>query len=341
MTLEANLRNALLVFLFFFVACESEKKELIKIKGHTMGTYYQVRLYDAQKQKDYIKHEIEKFLASFNQEFSTYVDDSLISKVNSGAVINLAGHDRFKELLLESLDLSKKTKGYFDITVGGLVELWGFNRSHNLKSKPSVQDISEVLKSAGFEKIKLKDNVILKPKKMKLDMSANAKGLAVDELSHLLTSLGYKNHFVEIGGETKAMGQKGLTEEKKDFWRVGVEGPSSELGGKIVQVVSLKNMAIATSGNYRNYLKMGDEVFGHTLNPKTGKPIQNKQVSVTVLDTKCSQADAYATALMAMPYKEAIELAEDNALKVFIIYREGEKLKKYYSLALKKYQGKE
>lgn len=307
-----------------------------------MGTYYQVRLYDFLENEAVIRHGIEKELAKLNQEFSTYVDDSLISKINNGELINLDNHHRFRDLITESLEISKETQGYFDITVGSLVKLWGFHNAGTQPiKKPSKKKIQSEMKFVGYQKFNLKDNVIFKPKEMRLDMSANAKGLAVDELSKYLLTQKFTNHFVEIGGETKALGKKGVTEKDKDLWRVGVEGPSTELGGSIVEVVPLKNTAIATSGNYRNFIKYGDEVFGHTLNPLTGYPIENQQISATVLNSKCSVADSYATALMAMPFKKAKEFIMNKNIKALLIYREDKKLLKFYSNALKKYLGKE
>lgn len=331
-----------LLIIFILFGCQSQpKKELLVIKGNTMGTYYQVRVFGEKKDFDFLKHDIEKALADFNQEFSTYVDDSLISMINKNEVINIQDKPRFKNLLEESILVAHETEGYFDITVGSLVNLWGFSGPRKInQKKPSKKQIQAELKNVGFDKFQLKDNVIIKPEKMQLDMSANAKGYAVDELSKLLLSKQYNNHFVEIGGETKALGKKGLG-KKRDLWRVGVEGPSQELGESIVEVIPLKNIAIATSGNYRNYLRYGDEVFGHTLNPRTGNPIDNEQVSVTILDGSCSKADAYATALMAMPLKKAISFVEEKKIKALIIHKLKKKgLKKHYSEALKAYLGK-
>lgn len=330
--------------LFFFLlllGCQTEtKKELLVIKGNTMGTYYQVRVFGEKKDFDFLKHDIEKTLAEFNQEFSTYVDDSLISKINLNEVINIQGKTRFKNLLEESILISHETEGHFDITIGSLSKLWGFSGAKKINSKkPTKKQIQNTMKNVGYDKFQLKDDVIIKPEKMLLDMSANAKGYGVDVLSKLLISKKYNNHYVEIGGETKALGKKG-TGKVKDLWRVGVEGPSETLGESIVEVIPLKNAAIATSGNYRNYIRYGDEVFGHTLNPKTGKPIDNKQVSVTVIDGLCSKADAYATALMAMPLKKAMSFTSDKKIKALIIYKNKKGLKKYYSDTLKSYLGK-
>ncbi len=157
------------------------------------------------------------------------------------------------------------------------------------------------MSSIGIDNISIQGNQLSKRSaKIYLDFSSIAKGQGVDDVGLVLESRGFKNYLVEIGGEVRARGKK----PDGSLWAIGIEKPSENLGQTIQKVVNLNNQSIATSGSYRNYLKYGNDVFSHTISPKTGRPIQHELVSVSVIAENCAKADGWATALMAMGPKK-------------------------------------
>lgn len=285
-----------------------------------MGTYYSVKYikdFPSAKQSQ-IKEDFEKILKNLNRQMSTYIKDSEISQFNQ-----LEKNKDFKissdfaKVLEFSLSLSKKTNGIFDPTVGPLVNLWGFGPSAN-KRVPSKSEIDKALQKVGFKKIKLKkvgkDFFISKTQDgLGLDLSATAKGFAVDKLSDYLKAQQLANHLVDIGGELKASGNK-----NGEAWLVAIETPNPS-GGGIQKTIALKNKAIATSGSYRNFFTEKGVRYNHTINPKTGASVQSDLVSSSVISSSCMESDGYATALMALGYEKAQDLSLKEALQSFII----------------------
>ncbi|MAX65513.1 MAG: FAD:protein FMN transferase ApbE [Halobacteriovoraceae bacterium] len=307
------------LLMFFFIACSSEKK-FVSIEGKTMGTYYRVQLYSSES-KEKLKADIDKFLRLFNQVFSTYIEDSEVSKINKHKFDQIKISDSMKKLIELSQNISRKSYGYYDPTVAPLVNLWGFG-PHKVKSAPEKRVIEQAIKKVGFNKLEVKDDRLYYLKGMELDFSAIAKGYGVDELVKFLEYQGYANLLVEIGGELRARGHKA----DQTTWKVGIEGPNESLGASIIKVVPLKNKSMATSGSYRNYLKYGDKVFSHTIDPHTGMPVEHKTISVSVVHDYCADADAWATALMSMGAEKGLDIADKNGLAVFFQVKEGDKI---------------
>lgn len=303
------------VLIFLLGSC-SETKQLVTIHGDTMGTYYRVVLYSDDDSKS-LKKEIDRFLQLFNNIFSTYEKRSEISRINNSNQERFSVSDSMKKLMKLSLEISQKSRGHFDITVGTLVNLWGFGPDGK-RGKPTQDQIAQAKELIGYHKLDLKKNLLKRPAGLSLDMSAIAKGFGVDELVKFLEFKGYGNLLVEIGGEVRARGKK----QDGGHWRVGIEGPSKKLGQKIAKVVSLHNLSMATSGSYRNYKKYGDEIFGHTIDPKTGYPIKHKTISVTVVSEYCADADAWATALMSMGHEVGMDLVNKLDLMAYFQYEE-------------------
>ena len=290
-----------------------------------MGTYYKITTYGSES-PDSLKLEVDKFLTFFNQVFSTYIPTSEISKVNDSKFEINKVTDTLKKVLELSNIIARKSGGYFDITVAPLVNAWGFGPDGKQK-KPSENEILELLKIVGHERIKVKDKRLHMPTAMRIDLSAIAKGFGVDELTKFLEYRGYQKMIVEIGGEVRSRG----TKQDGSNWRVGIEGPGENLGAKIIKVIALDNMSMATSGSYRNYLKYGDTVFNHTINPKTGYPVNHKTISATVVSEYCADADAWATAFMSMGHVKGLDLADKQRLKVLFQVKEGKDIKTYQS----------
>ncbi len=321
------------LFFLLLISCSSEKKvELVELRGSTMGTYYRVKLY-TDKSPAGLKTDIDKFLKLFNKIFSTYDKDSEISQMNSSKFKKLKISDSMKKALILSLGFAEQSKGHFDITVSPLVNAWGFGPNGKNK-KPTDAEISKILETVGHQKLQLQGSWLLRSSpEVTIDMSAIAKGFGVDELVKFLEYRGYGSLLVEIGGEVRTRGVKKGGRE----WSIGIEGAKNTLGEEISYVVPLKNMSIATSGSYRNFLKYGDQVFSHTINAKTGHPISHKTVSVSVLSEYCADADAWATALMSMGGEAALQFANENSINAYIQVKNGNEMKILMTKAFKKY----
>lgn len=292
-----------------------------------MGTTYTVKIVsDRPIVAHQIQFQIDNRLKDINQVMSTYIEDSEISQLNQNQSTKpMTISTELMQLLVESLRISKNTNGAFDITVGPLVNLWGFGP---IKSKdiPSQVKINQVLQYVGYNKL-LVDPVTKSITKMhpqvSIDLSANAKGYGVDQVSLLLKELGYKDFMVEIGGEVCAFGKN----PDHNFWRIGIETPREGLIKSVYKSIELINQCMATSGNYRNFYTAKGHRYSHTLSAQTGRPVTNNVLSVSVLHSSCSQADAYATALMTLPPKELEKMAIKLDLAVLYIYDDKSEMK--------------
>ena len=211
-----------------------------------------------------------------------------------------------------------QSQGYFDPTLGQLIDLWGFGSAKSVN--PSADEVKQALRSAGFNKLKFSKDfqyITKTNSQTKLNLSAIAKGWATDEIAKLLDSEGYNNYIVEIGGEIKTKGYR----EQEEPWSIGINRPLSGATDNIM-VVSLSNMAVATSGNYRNFYSADGKVLGHTISYKTGEPVETDVASVSVFHPSCMMADAYATAIVAMGVAKGLEFANHQKLKVIIFDNE-------------------
>jgi thiamine biosynthesis lipoprotein len=287
-------------------------EKLFTISGQTMGTTYSVKFVAPDGYGTAVlKKKIEDTLDEVNRQMSTYIPDSEISQLNKApAQSPVKISSWFAQTLRDSLQLAQKTNGRFDPTIGPLVNLWGFGPKKS-KTVPKDQRIAEVKEYVGFDKLSLSAKngtwfAIKKHDKVYVDLSASAKGFGVDILSRLLSQEKIKNHLVEIGGELRGQGKK-----FKQNWQVAIEKPDSTQRS-IHQVLKLDNRALATSGNYRNFFESGGKTFSHSIDQRTGKPVEHNLLSVSVLAESCMEADGLATALMVMGPQEALKYAEKN-----------------------------
>ncbi len=310
-----------------FLSCRDDR-QIYNFRGKTMGTYYSVKIVASDLDEQKIEAQIETLLKEVNLVFSTYLEGSEVSKINkhpSSTPLEIT--PVMKELLNLSEDIYLKSSGYFDPTVGPLVNLWGFGPNGKQKI-PTEKNLEAKKKNVGFEKIFIQGNLLTKrDKDIYLDFSSIAKGQGVDDLSLVLESYGYKDYLIEIGGEVRARGKK----PNGFFWAIGVEKPAQKLGQTIQKVINLENKSIATSGSYRNYLKYGDKVFSHTIDPKTGKPVTHKLVSVSVIDGSCARADGWATALMSMGPQKGLKLANELGLSAYFLVKDEQGFKELSS----------
>tara|TARA_B100001173_G_scaffold290440_1_gene281031 strand:- start:415 stop:1311 length:897 start_codon:yes stop_codon:yes gene_type:complete len=269
-----------------------------------MGTTYTIKINSAKHIKNnYLEQSIEEKLKDLNSIFSTYSDSTEISKINlsKSKIINLS--DDLAFVLKKALYYSQLSDGLYDPTVFPLVDLWGFGPT-NINSKPNKNKVNELLKNISYKYISLNEKeLLLSNSNLYIDLNSIAKGYAVDSISNLLLNMGFSDFMVEIGGEVKCIG-----ENNKNKWIIGIINPKDE--NNLIKT-NLKNMSIATSGNYNNYLIYEDIRYPHIINPKTGWPINNNIISASVITENCIDADAIATILMLLPYEKGIELVNN------------------------------
>ena len=298
---------------------EWHKMELV---GTTMGTTYQVK-YLTRQPVDY-QSQIDSLLEDFNDCLSTYIPNSEISQFNRDTV-HIFQRPYFHQMLVQSQEVYQSTEGAFDPTIMPLVNAWGFGpENHQI---PDENIIDSLLLAVGFDQIQFDDRVVRKLNpSTQLDFSAIAKGYAVDLLVQFLQQKGFKNIFVEIGGEISA---RGVNQENKP-WTIFIEKPD-ENNRSVQALVSLNNLAVATSGNYRNFYVKDGKKYSHTISPFSGASVQHSLLSVSVFAKNCSIADAYATAFMVLGLDKAMEITlGDKQLEAYFIYSgpDGEMLTK-------------
>ncbi len=285
------------------------------IKGKIFGSYYNIKIRTNNKNK-LLEHDIKEELERLNDKFSVFTDKSEISAINRAEKqTKLKLSDDMRNVLKASDKIYHQSAGWFDPSLGKIIDLWGFGTEE--AKAPSAAKIKQAMRSVGFNKIKFSRNYSVARKSIsetKLNLSAIAKGYAVDKIAALLDSKGYNHYLVEIGGEIKA---KGFRAEPNEAWSIGINAPLVGSHENIM-ILSLSNLAVATSGDYRNFYVKDGKTFAHTISSKTGKPALSDALSVSVFHDSCMYADAYATAIMAMGLEKGMAFADKNKLKVII-----------------------
>ncbi|WP_370427184.1 FAD:protein FMN transferase [Actinobacillus pleuropneumoniae] len=312
----------------FLTAC-NKAPEQITLKGKTMGTTYTVKYIDNGELQNLQKPEevqktLDDLLKQVNNEMSTYQPDSQISRFNAMQEVNKAVQisPHFAKVVREAIRLNRVTEGALDVTVGKLVNLWGFGPDKRLNKAPSAEQIAALAPSVGIEKLSVSDNSLMKSvPNLYLDLSSIAKGFGVDKLAEHLESLGLANYLVEIGGELRG---KGKNLQGVD-WRIAIEQPTLAQGQAAQITVPLHNLGMATSGNYRNYFEdeQGNRL-SHIINPKELRPVSHKLASITVFAPTTMTADGLSTGLFVLGPEKALEVAEREKLAVFLIIKNGE-----------------
>ena len=251
-------------------ACDDSKNRLSVLSGPTMGTTWSVKFSGTPKEGvDDLKADIEAALEQVNAEMSTYRPESDLSRFNAadaGTLMALPA-DTVK-VLSAAFAISSMTDGAYDVTVGPLVNLWGFGPDPDRFEPPSEDEITAAMARVGWQQLLLNDNELLQPGDVYVDLSSIAKGFAVDKVAELLESQGLKNYLVEVGGELRGSGKKPYGQP----WRVAVERPIAGVR-EVEKVVALTDMAVATSGDYRNFFESDGQLYSHTLDPRTGYPV--------------------------------------------------------------------
>lgn len=300
------------LYLLFF---QEKGNQEFSITGFTMGNItYNVKYISSKKLVN--KTEIDSILIKFNQTFSTYIPTSEISTINnSSGIIEIS--PEFYFLLKESKMIYDQTNGYFDPTIGPIVNAWGFGPD-KVESLPDNREIRKIMNYVGLDKIKFDSLSLNKQyRESYIDFSAIAKGYAVDIITRYLDNKNLSNYFVEIGGEVRASG-KNISDK---YWLVGVEDPKFSLSSDIFATVSLNNLSLATSGNYRNFYNLKDSLVYHTIDPKSGYPSRSNMLSASVFAKSCFIADAYATSFMVLGFEKSKKIVTStDGLDALVIY---------------------
>lgn len=323
----------ILISFLLITGCNLHKKELIKIEGNAQGTTYHISYLSENGIK--YKEAIDSLLKGIDSSMSTYLPVSLISRINNNDS-NVLVDQYFIDVFTKSMEVSQKTEGLFDVTVGPLVNAWGFG--FKKKDKVTRVIIDSLLEFVGYNMLKLDGNKLIKAKpQITLDFNAIAQGYSVDVLANYLESKGINNYLVELGGELKAKGKK----ENED-WKVGIDQPSDNNTSerKLEAIINLNNKALATSGNYRKFYEEAGQRFSHIIDPRTGYPAKQNLLSATVIADDATTADAYATVFMIMGLERSKQFLQDNKdvnLDVYFIYDEKGTWNTYVSEALKKW----
>lgn len=308
------------VFLFsllLFALTKNSPLQAYKITGQAQGTTYAVSYF--AKDSIITKTQIDSVLNAIDFSMSLYKDNSVITKFNQsekGIVID----EHFRAVIKQAMAINLATKGLFDVTVAPLVQLWGFGPK-KINSFPDRNAVNKIMPCVGMDNLRLKKNTLYKSKScVQIDLNGIAQGYSVDVVAGFLTKKGISAFVVEIGGEIRVLGSK----PNGTPFKIGIEGPAESqfAEAQIKHLISLNKGAVTTSGNYAKYLQYGDQKISHLIDSKTGYPLVNEMISVTVYAKDAITADGYDNALMAMNLQQALKFVNaKKGLEAYFIYK--------------------
>jgi thiamine biosynthesis lipoprotein len=307
------------------MACSAEEDARpVTFSGATMGTTYTVTMdaLPADVSLSTLRQDVGAILDRIEDRMSTYDDASELSRFNANQTTDwVAMSAETVDVVDAAIAVSELTDGGFDITVGPLVDLWGFGPAAGPPAIPSDDAIAAILERVGYRQVRTRREPPALRKshpEVEIDLSAIAKGYAVDEVAEYLESVDVSDFLIEVGGEMRARGRhpRGVP------WRIGIERPVP--GPRSVhRVLLLENAALATSGDYRNFFEVEGWRFSHTIDPRTGRPVTHALASVSVVDVTAMRADALATGLTVLGPAAGRALAQREDLAVLFIERDG------------------
>jgi thiamine biosynthesis lipoprotein len=305
-----------LTLLLLLASCTPKKSEYLKIAGFAQGTTYHIT-YENSKNKDYTQ-DIDSILKAFDKSLSIYDSTSIISRINNNDP-SAEADDWFIDVFNTSARVNKISNGAFDITVGPVVNAWGFGNGPVAKHDTTY--IDSLLQFVGMDKVRMEGRKVIKQYSgVKIDVNAIAQGYSVDVVCDFFKKKGIKNYLVEIGGEVRGKG----TNAKNTFWHIGIDRPQDGNimpGEQLQAIIEIDNKALATSGNYRKFFVENGIKYSHTIDPKTGFPARNTLLSATVVCDNCTDADAYATSFMVLGLDKSKEmLARLKEVDVYFVY---------------------
>jgi len=333
-----SLVSFLLLSVLLLVSACAEQKQLVSFSGSTMGTTYNVKLVIVDgvdgARFEQLSKGVYSTLDRVDRALSTYQEDSELMRFNRlkvGQTLPLS--EQAFEVFQLSIDVLKQTDGYFDPSIGPLVSAWGFGVEGS-QVTPTEAQIKDLLAQTGMRSLKLNPNQSSVDKLGEgfIDFSAIAKGYGVDKVHDYLKSEGFNDFLVEVGGEIRVSGWN--ADVKK--WRLGIEEPDLAVR-KAYNVAHLHNVAMATSGDYRNFIDGPSGRYSHTIDPKTGYPVVSNLASVSVIAQSCALADALATSLMAMGFEKAKRYTEEQDIAAFFIVRSEEQFSSYSTKSMQAY----
>jgi thiamine biosynthesis lipoprotein len=323
-----------IISFILLISCNQDINKIIRIAGKAQGTTYHISYVSAENSN--YKPVIDSLLKKIDLSLSTYVPVSIISRINKNDSSVLADK-YFAEVFNKSIEVSERTGGLFDVTVGPIINAWGFGFTK--KADVDSTMIDSLLHYIGYKMVRLEGNKLVKTKpQIILDFNAIAQGYTVDVLASYLENKGISNYLVELGGEVKAKGKK----NKKEYWKIGIDKPNEiQTDERPLQaVINLNTKALATSGNYRKFYIENGKKHAHIIDPRTGYPAKHNLLSATVIAGDCMTADAYATAFMVMGLERSKQFLSENKnlrLEVYFIYDENGGWKTYTSETLKEW----
>jgi thiamine biosynthesis lipoprotein len=300
-----------------------------------MGTSYHITVVGDQADAQALQQRVDFRLKLINQQMSTYIDNSELSRFNRHPVDQwFSVSPELFEVLLASIELGWLSGGALDISVGPVVDLWGFGPAERGGQLPEADVLADALALVDFRALELDlaENRVLKTKPVQLDLSAIAKGFAVDMIARLLRDQGYQNFMVEIGGELYMAGNS----PRGSPWRIAIEEPNA-LPGQVHRAILVSDKAVATSGDYRNYFEHDGKRYSHTIDPITGRPVIHNLASVTVIADDAAIADGLATAINVMGPKAGLALAQQQGLAIYLIVKTDQGFDSRYSDAFAPY----
>lgn len=287
-----------------------------------MGTTYAVTLVDVEERRvKALEREVAKKLVEINQIFSTYIPDSELNRLNDqppGEPLEVS--TELFQVLRMSADIFRKSAGAFDPTVMPLVNMWGFGPADRRGEAPAPEAVTQVLDLIGFDALILDETsrTATRTRDITIDLSAIAKGYGVDLLAELLESHGLENYMIEIGGELRVRGQNAYGGD----WRIAIEDASG--ASVAATIIALTDRGIATSGDYRNYFELDGKRFSHTIDPRSGYPIDHDLAAVTVIAANAALADSWATAFSVIGAEKALIVADREDIAVLLLVKTSE-----------------
>lgn len=312
----------------------------VRLEGQTMGSTWSVVLGKKPAGADpaVLQQLLQQQLDTINKQMSTYDPASEVSRFNDTSSTGWFPVSGETALVVElALEISRLSDGAFDITVGPLVELWGFGPKPRREKRPSESEIAAARRLVGHRHLQVRRSPAALRKDipgLRIDLSAIAKGYAADKLAEVLAAKGIDDMLVEVGGELLIRGKN----PEGKLWRIAVEKPQAGERG-VEKVLRLTDTAVATSGNYRNFFVEDGQRYGHTIDPVKGWPVRHRLASVTVLAATAARADALATALMAMGDQRAVEFCRRQGIAAYLLLHQGEGTRAVMSDSLQSLKG--
>ena len=317
---------ALIAFAFCIAGCNDQASGPADFSGTTMGTQYSIKVASipATTGRDGLQKQIDSVLNRINSHMSTHIAESDLSRFKSHAANDwFTASVETIRVIAEAEGISEKTGGAFDVTVAPLVNLWNFGpeKKADDAALPTDETIEAARSVVGYQKLKWRFDggelgIMKEIEGLMVDLSAIAKGHAVDEVARALEHEGVTAYLIEIGGEIRTKG----TKADGKAWSVGIEAPS-ETKRTIQKSLPLTDQSLATSGDYRNFYEKDGKRYSHTIDPRTGKPVEHNLASVSVIDERCLIADAMATALMVMGPDDGYDFAAENNIAAYFVVR--------------------